>query len=515
MAWTAPRRRWTRWARPAIWWKSAASCARAPAARRPALARGRGSARRQRRPRAGAALRDLSIATSGDYRRHAGSGDARYAHTIDPRDGQPVRNGVASVTVLHADCMQADALATALTVLGETEGLDLARRHGLAALFILREAAASGSPPPGVPGAGRAILSAMTLRLTATAGVVLLAAAMRLGLAPRARARETRQALDQPPPRAAVLVAHASQTGCAETLAGQTADSLRAGGLDVRIAALGQLDLARLRGYERVLFVASTYGEGDPPDAAAAFASLMQPAAAGTAPQLPGLRYAVLALGDSEYAQFCGFGRALDEWLRAQGAQPLFDRVDVDNGDAAALRHWQHHLGLLAGRGDLPDWETPAYEPWRLQGRERLNPDSQGGPCYLLTLAPPSGAALSGRPATLPRSAAPRTRRGTAAAPRILDRIPTRRRRCIAGAPDARARWRPGPGQRMADARGAAGRRDRSQAAVQSHHAPDDDRPMILIGNGTGLAGLRALLKAPGGGPPPQLAGVRRAPGRA
>lgn len=85
-------------------------------------------------------LRDLSIATSGDYRRHAGSGDARYAHTIDPRDGQPVRNGVASVTVLHADCMQADALATALTVLGETEGLDLARRHGLAALFILREA---------------------------------------------------------------------------------------------------------------------------------------------------------------------------------------------------------------------------------------------------------------------------------------------------------------------------------------------------------------------------------------
>ena len=160
-----------------------------------------------------------------------------------------------------------------------------------------------------------------------------------------------------------------------------------------------------------MLFVASTYGEGDPPDAAAAFASLMQPAAAGTAPQLPGLRYAVLALGDSEYAQFCGFGRALDEWLRAQGAQPLFDRVDVDNGDAAALRHWQHHLGLLAGRGDPPDWETPAYEPWRLQGRERLNPDSQGGPCYLLTLAPPSGAApLAGRRHCRDRPA-PRTRR--------------------------------------------------------------------------------------------------------
>lgn len=86
-------------------------------------------------------LHDLSIATSGDYRRHAGDGDARYAHTIDPRSGQPVRNGVASVTVLHAGCMQADALATALTVLGEREGLAYAERHGLAALFILREAA--------------------------------------------------------------------------------------------------------------------------------------------------------------------------------------------------------------------------------------------------------------------------------------------------------------------------------------------------------------------------------------
>lgn len=84
-------------------------------------------------------LRDHSIATSGDYRRHAGSGDERYAHTIDPRTGLPVRNGLASVTVLHPGCMEADALATALTVLGEEEGLAYARRHELAALFILRE----------------------------------------------------------------------------------------------------------------------------------------------------------------------------------------------------------------------------------------------------------------------------------------------------------------------------------------------------------------------------------------
>ncbi|PND34143.1 thiamine biosynthesis protein ApbE [Achromobacter pulmonis] len=83
-------------------------------------------------------LTDRSIATSGDYRRHAGSGDQRYAHTIDPRSGQPVRNNLASVTVLHAGCMQADAYATALTVLGEADGLAYARHHDLAALFILR-----------------------------------------------------------------------------------------------------------------------------------------------------------------------------------------------------------------------------------------------------------------------------------------------------------------------------------------------------------------------------------------
>ena len=99
----------------------------------------------------------------------------------------------------------------------------------------------------------------------------------------------------------------------------------------------------------------------------------------------------MLALGDSEYANYCGFGRRLGEWLHAHGAAPLFDLVEVDNGDPAALRHWQHHLGLLAGRSDLPDWQAPAYQSWRLAAREQLNPQSQGGPCYLLTLTPPTG----------------------------------------------------------------------------------------------------------------------------
>lgn len=86
------------------------------------------------------ALCGLSIATSGDYRRWHDKGGRRYAHSIDPRTGVPVDNGVASVSVLHASAMQADAWATALLVLGVEEGLALAAREGVAALMIWREA---------------------------------------------------------------------------------------------------------------------------------------------------------------------------------------------------------------------------------------------------------------------------------------------------------------------------------------------------------------------------------------
>ncbi len=85
------------------------------------------------------ALHGLSIATSGDYRRFFECDGQRYAHTLDPRTGMPVKSGPASVTVLHASCMHADAFATALTVLGETEGYDFALRHGLAARFLMQE----------------------------------------------------------------------------------------------------------------------------------------------------------------------------------------------------------------------------------------------------------------------------------------------------------------------------------------------------------------------------------------
>lgn len=82
------------------------------------------------------ALHDLAVATSGDEFHRFESDGRRYSHTIDPRSGAPVPHALVSVTVLHSSCMQADALATALTVLGPEAGWQFAERDGLAALFV-------------------------------------------------------------------------------------------------------------------------------------------------------------------------------------------------------------------------------------------------------------------------------------------------------------------------------------------------------------------------------------------
>ncbi|UGQ45047.1 FAD:protein FMN transferase [Massilia endophytica] len=86
-----------------------------------------------------AALHGLAVATSGDYRRYFMHEGRRHAHTIDPRTGTPVSNGVSSVTVVHELCMAADAWSTAMTVLGARDGVALAERKGLAVHFLVRE----------------------------------------------------------------------------------------------------------------------------------------------------------------------------------------------------------------------------------------------------------------------------------------------------------------------------------------------------------------------------------------
>lgn len=85
-------------------------------------------------------LSGLSLATSGDYRNFFVEGGRRYSHEIDPGSATPVAHGLASVSVVAADCTEADAWSTALFVLGPEGGLQTARRLGLAAHFVLRRA---------------------------------------------------------------------------------------------------------------------------------------------------------------------------------------------------------------------------------------------------------------------------------------------------------------------------------------------------------------------------------------
>jgi len=84
-------------------------------------------------------LTNQAMATSGDYRNFIGEGAQRRSHTVDPRTSRPVDHALASVSVVADNCTDADAWATALTVLGPTEGFALAESLGLAAFFLVRE----------------------------------------------------------------------------------------------------------------------------------------------------------------------------------------------------------------------------------------------------------------------------------------------------------------------------------------------------------------------------------------
>lgn len=84
------------------------------------------------------ALRDESVATSGDYRNYFEMDGKRFSHTIDPTTGRPISHALTSVTVIAQDCMSADAFATAIDVLGPERGLALAERQQLPVYLVIR-----------------------------------------------------------------------------------------------------------------------------------------------------------------------------------------------------------------------------------------------------------------------------------------------------------------------------------------------------------------------------------------
>lgn len=294
------------------------------------------------------------------------------------------------------------------------------------------------------------------------------------------------------------LIAFASQTGFAAELANRTAQSLQTAGTSVTLASLQDIDERVLRQTRNALFVVSTTGEGDAPDPAARFVSSVLDSAV----PLRDLNYGVLALGDRDYDQYCAFGHRLDQWLRHQGATALFDVIEVDDGDEGALRHWQHQLSVLSNSPDLPDWEAPRYDRWRLTAREHVNPGSAGDACFHIELQPRADAneawqagdiaEIDPRNSTWNDAREPLPHREYSIASIASDgaiHLLVRQMRRPDGEPGLGSGWL------------TAGAKLGEDIALRvrtnpNFHAPGAAVPLILIGNGTGIAGLRALLKA-------------------
>jgi sulfite reductase (NADPH) flavoprotein alpha-component len=136
-------------------------------------------------------------------------------------------------------------------------------------------------------------------------------------------------ALPAAPPKAAepLTILYASESGNCEKLAGDMAKLARKGGFKPKVVDFADLDVGTLAAEKRIVVIAATWGEGEPPARAVrTYDALMGEAA----PRLDGVAFSVLALGDTSYAEFCAIGKAIDARLEALGGRRAHDRADLD-----------------------------------------------------------------------------------------------------------------------------------------------------------------------------------------
>ena len=138
-------------------------------------------------------------------------------------------------------------------------------------------------------------------------------------------------------PAEPLTIVYASESGNSEKLAGDFAKAARKNGLKPTIIDMADLELTALASAKRLVVVAATWGEGEPPARAIrAYNELMGEGA----PRLDGVEFGVLALGDTAYAEFCAIGKKIDERLAALGGKRIVDRVDCDLDFAEPAVRW-------------------------------------------------------------------------------------------------------------------------------------------------------------------------------
>ncbi len=148
-----------------------------------------------------------------------------------------------------------------------------------------------------------------------------------------------------------LTVLYGSESGNAEQLAGTIQKAAEKKNFKVKVVSMGDVKAADLKKSENLLVVVSTWGEGDPPDAATDYCEEFM---ADGMPKLDGLKFSVCALGDTSYEHFCKIGKDFDTRLAALGGERIFDRVDCDVDFQANFDTW-----LAGAVGALPQASAP------------------------------------------------------------------------------------------------------------------------------------------------------------
>jgi sulfite reductase (NADPH) flavoprotein alpha-component len=143
-----------------------------------------------------------------------------------------------------------------------------------------------------------------------------------------------------------LLILYATESGNSEALAGKAKQDAAKRGFAVKVLDMADASADQLKNAGTILAIVSTWGDGEPPQRAAPFYRALM---GENAPSLDGVKFAVLALGDSSYAQFCETGRLVDERFAALGGSRAAARVDLDLDYEAPAKTWLNEtLELLA-----------------------------------------------------------------------------------------------------------------------------------------------------------------------